>query len=234
MIIKEVFPRRSGLVLFAFTVAFFVLLAVLIPHALEKAAKNSAQASNEDKAILFMRMVYPSIAADLSLERSKPSVPLRDPARFKRVDKVIRDFVAGTHLVKVKIFDITGQVVYSSNPDQIGKPFQEGTEAILHASRGRSFSDVTYRDTFEGYSGEMRDVVIVSSYLPVRDAQRNIVGITEIYSERTEVFQKIAYDRARIISILVVGFSVLCALVVWVLWSMYLTVRETVEDQAQA
>lgn len=234
MVTRSVFPVRAGLLLFALSVAFFVLLSLAIPHALERAARNSAQASNEDKVTLFMRLVYPSIADELNLSPSKAAVPLHDPAAFERVDQKIRDFVAGTHLVKVKIFDATGQVVYSSNPDQIGKPFSEQTEAIQHALRGRGFSDVTFRDTFDGYSGEMRDVAIVSSYLPVRDDQRNIIGITEIYSERTDVFKEIDFDQTRIVSILVVGFALLGALVLWVMWSMYLVVRETVEDQAKS
>lgn len=234
MNIKQIFPVRLGLVLAALAVSFFVVLALAVPYALQRAAQHSAQASNEDKVTLFMRVVYPSIADDLRLSPSKAAIPLHDPAVFERVDQEIRAFVQGTRLVKVKIFDATGVVVYSSDPRQIGQPFEEQTEAILHALRGRGFSDVTFRERFVGYSGELSDVAIVSSYLPIRDDQRNIVGITEIYSERTEVFRQIDYDRARLISVLVVGFAVLGALVVWVLWSMYLTVRETIEDQGKA
>jgi sensor histidine kinase regulating citrate/malate metabolism len=230
----RIFPFWPTLMLVLSAVGFFVLLAVAVPEALVRSAKYSAQASNEDKVSLFMRLVYPSIAADLKLSPSEGSVPLHEDAAFTRVDQKIREFAAGTHIVKVKIFDSTGQVVYSSNPAQLGERFTEGTEAILHASRGRAFSDVTFRDKFLGYSGQLSNVAIVSSYLPVRDEQRNIVGIAEIYSERTEVFQEITYDKAKILSMLVIGFALLGAMCTWVLWSMYLRTRETIEDQAQA
>lgn len=230
---KQMFPVRLCLMLATAAVCFFTVLAWMVPQALEMSARNSAQASNEDKVTLFMRMVYPSIASDLNLVPSKASVPLRNPESFNRVDKKIRDFVAATHIVKVKIFDPTGQVIYSADPKQIGQMFTEGTEAMLHASRGRAFSDVTFRETFLGYSGELSNVVIVSSYLPVRDNERNIVGIAEIYSERTEVFHQIEFDQAKILSVLVVGFAFLGALTFWVIWSMYLRLREVIEDKAQ-
>ena len=230
---KLVFPVRSGLLLVVSAVAFFSLLVMIVPQSLEMSARNSAETSNEDKVTLFMRLVYPSIASDLNLAPGIASKPLLDPDTFLRVDQKIRAFVDGTHIVKVKIFDMTGQVIYSANPAQVGEMFQEGTEAILHASRGRAFSDVTFRDTFVGYSGELHDVAIVSSYLPVRDDERNIVGVAELYTERTEIFEQIAYDREKIISVLIMGFALLGAMCSWVLWLMYLRLRETIEDRAQ-
>lgn len=230
---KRILPLPAGLLLLVSALTLFLYLAYAIPEALEHSAKNSSQASNEDKVTLFMRLVYPSIAADLKLEGPDPVKPLTDPAAFERVDQRIREFVVGTHIVKVKIFAPSGLVVYSSDPKQIGAPFEEASEAILHASRGRAFSDVSVRDTFVGYSGELRNVTIVSSYLPVRDEERNIVGIAEIYSERTSVFQQIAFEQAKIVSVLIVGFAVLGAMCVWVFWTMYLRLRETLEDRVQ-
>lgn len=228
---QRVFPVRSGILLVVSAAAFFVFLAYIVTDALEMSARNSAETSNVDKVTLFMRLVYPSIAADLNLVPGIASKPLLDPDTFARVDQKIRAFVEDTHIVKVKIFDMTGQVIYSANPAQVGEMYNEGTEALLHASRGHPFSDVTFRDTFLGYSGEMRNVAIVSSYLPVRDIERNIVGVAELYTERTEIFDKIAFAEDTVNAVLIMGFALLCAAFSWIVWLMYVVVRDTLEDQ---
>jgi signal transduction histidine kinase/CheY-like chemotaxis protein/HPt (histidine-containing phosphotransfer) domain-containing protein len=121
----------------------------------------------------------------------KPLLPTRtgsaEQARSNRnlpaIDAIVRRFSRNTDIVKVKIFDVKGLTLYSSEPRQIGEDKSQ-TSGFISALAGKAVSELTARGSFRGFDGDLYDIDLVSSYVPVHEAGR-IVCIVEIYTNRT-------------------------------------------------
>ncbi|MBU9699812.1 hypothetical protein GU927_018385 [Rhodobacteraceae bacterium HSP-20] len=109
---------------------------------------------------------------------------------FIDFDRKVRALVARTKVVKLKLYADDSITIYSSNPSEIGVEKSE-VEQVTHALRGRSSSQVTVRETFSSFEGELRNVDIVSSYHPLQDGKGETIGVVEIYSDRTTEFSTI-------------------------------------------
>jgi signal transduction histidine kinase/CheY-like chemotaxis protein len=95
----------------------------------------------------------------------------------------VRRFSKGTDIVKIKIFNLSGLTVYSSEADQIGE-FKSNTPGFLQAAWGKSFSETVFRETFNGMDGVTHDNHLISSYVPI-EQDGNVEAVVEVYTDRT-------------------------------------------------
>jgi hypothetical protein len=122
-----------------------------------------------------IRPLLPKLAADSSTARSNPNLPA--------IDALVRQFSRNTDVAKVKIFDLQGLTLYSSEPSQIGDD-KSTTSGFISARAGHAVSELTFRDSFTSFQGDVRGRSLVSSYVPVNFGGR-LEGIVEIYTDRT-------------------------------------------------
>lgn len=222
---------KSTLGVVVLAAAFFVLILRILPGALDVATKEATAASSQDMIMVFRNLAYPEIAADLGLAGNDMPMPLAGAA-LERVDEKVRAFAADTKIVKLKIFCLKGSIIYSSDLAQIGDRFDQTDEAFLHALRGRSFSEIEHLDRYEGLNGPMSDVVLAATYVPIRDATGSIIGVVEIYVDRTEVQRQVDNEKSEVLAIIIVGFAALGAATFWAIWSQLVRVRAGIRIEA--
>jgi hypothetical protein len=222
---------KATLLVVALAAAFFVLVMRILPGALDLATKEATAASSQDLIMVFRNLVYPEIAEDLGLAGNDMPMPLAGAA-LERVDRQVRGFAANSKIAKLKIFCLKGSIIYSTDIAQIGERFSETDEAFLHAIRGRSFSEIERKDSYEGLSGAMRDVVLAATYVPIRDDTNTVVGVIEIYVDRTEVQRQIDTEKSEMLAILIVGFAAVGGATFWAIWSQLVRVRASVRIEA--
>ena len=95
-----------------------------------------------------------------------------------------------TRILKIKIYARDGSTVYSTDLRQLGDDYSE-REEVIHALRGRSTSSVSQRDFFRSFNEQLEDATIVSSYHSLRNLDGKLVGVIEIYADRTEEFKNL-------------------------------------------
>jgi signal transduction histidine kinase len=128
-------------------------------------------------------------------------VRLENLRTLGRLDKNVRALIQHTAVLKVKVYDLRGITVYSSDPEQIGED-QSFNPGIQNALGGRATSELEYRDSFNTFEGLANKVDVIGTYLPLRVGEEDrIVAVIETYSDVTPFVRQIeettaAYTRA--------------------------------------
>ena len=122
------------------TVVIAVVLALGLQNQLERNALQQEAASAADHALLDLG---PNIsAADLAAPLS--------PARYAEIDTLIRRVVMDDHVVRVKIWNPVGLLVYSDDPSEAGKsyPLTDELHKALGGDIATEFSTLTKAETW--------------------------------------------------------------------------------------
>ena len=180
--------------LLAFAVISFLALTAGLLLTLRSAAQSAQQAvlfaaeeENQTLTELFIGEVWGDIEALLPHGKARPADVVANP-ELPGLDRRIRHFVHHTHIVKLKIFNLDGITLYSSEVKQIGED-KSGNPAFRAARDGRITSEVSHRGVFNAFDGEVHDRDLISSYVPVRH-NGVLDGIVEIYTDRTQSIER--------------------------------------------
>lgn len=109
----------------------------------------------------------------------------RDP-RTAALRAAVLDLAAGTRVAKVKIYDTNGLTVFSTDPSQIGE--EPGLYPRLRAAlAGETVSEIAYGEDFVDFGGRRVQADLLSSYLPIRAADGQTIGVFEVDTDITEL-----------------------------------------------
>jgi len=123
-----------------------------------------------------------STLAKAELAQRPEIVPLRED--------VLRQ-MRGLNVVKVKIYNLDGLTVFSTDPKQIGED-KRTNSGFLTAKAGRTASEITFRNRFDAFEQVINDRNLVSSYVPIRKSEDSPVeGVMEVYSDVTDFVTKL-------------------------------------------
>jgi diguanylate cyclase (GGDEF)-like protein len=125
------------------------------------------------------------------------------PARERQLDRVARQQLLGSGTLRVKLYNRSGRVVYSSNHDLIGtRP--DDFEEIPEIMEGEPTSDVTKLNA-EGGAGP--DKTVLESYVPVGTELHGgrPLGVLELYND----YGPIARDARSIFLPVAIGVAIL-------------------------
>ncbi|MBT3628219.1 MAG: hypothetical protein HN527_08985, partial [Rhodospirillaceae bacterium] len=114
-------------------------------------------------------------------------------------------------VLKVKVYDLKGLTVYSSEPSQIGDDKSANIGFLASAREGTSASKLSFRDTFASFSGTVNDRHLVETYVAVRGADGDVEGVFELYSDVSELMHRIDIVTIKLIVSLLLAFGLLYA-----------------------
>ena len=97
----------------------------------------------------------------------------------------------GLNVAKIKIYDLRGMTVFSTEERQIGE--DKGDNAgVRRALAGEVASELTFRNRFSHFEGIIEDRNLLSSYVPLRQRDGRIDSVFEVYQDVTELLGALA------------------------------------------
>ena len=117
---------------------------------------------------------------------------------FKALDARVFDMMKKSTVLKVKVYDLRGIAVYSSEHNQIGED-NLGNAGWKSAMAGKPASELTHRGKFTAFEGEVANRDLATSYVPVMpNGSERIVAVVEVYSDVTQFLTQITSTSSEI------------------------------------
>ena len=188
---------------------------------------NFAERENVALAQSFANTLWPRFSSYVASASALGENQLQTHPEAQEIRKAVRTASAGLPVLKVKIYDLQGLTVYSSEAAEIGKNVSNNPGYFAAAREGRPASKLTFRDAFSSFERTVQDRDLVESYLPIRNGEGPVEGVFELYTDVTPLLAEIKRDTVD----LAVGFSLVFALLYAILFSIVLRADRTIKQQ---
>ncbi len=163
--------------------------------------ENIAEQENEKTAIHLTHLLDDRITTLISATEGLDTQSLRvnpNIGLFATALETVREH----HVVKLKIFNLSGITVFSSVTEEIGMTSKH-PDWLAKALRGEVPHKLEFRKTFISPSGELHDRYIANTYMPLTHAGKRI-GAIELYADATPIIERI-YSKTIEIALVVLG-----------------------------
>lgn len=151
----------------------------------------SEERANVDLARLFSNILWLRFSDYVKTVSETNGDTLRARPETHQIDEAVRTLTASLAVLKVKIYNLDGVTVYSSEPSQIGTNRRNHRGFLQAARRGIPSSNLSFRETFSAISGTVLNRDLVESYLPIRGNGGAIEGVFELYTDVTPAVVRI-------------------------------------------
>ena len=150
----------------------------------------SAETHNVSLARSFANTIWPEFA-DYITTVDEDGDRLRQRPETARLHDALRNLTEGLPVLKIKIYNLQGLTVYSSQASQMGEDKSDNPGFLMSRDDGTPASKMSYRDNFSAFSGAVENRDLVETYIAVRDADETVVGVLEIYTDVTPLMARL-------------------------------------------
>ena len=160
----------------------------------------------------FANSIWPSYAAFVAAAGKIPPAELPGRGEIRLLDDDLKLLAHGLDVVKVKVYDTNGLTVFSTDRRQIGQD-KRTNAGFVSALGGAAASEITFRDHFDAWEGEISERNIIATYVPVRvHGAAPVEAVMEVYSDVTPLVSKLERTQVRLASGVIGALALLYAL----------------------
>ena len=185
--LRRYFSLMSAGAIVAVTVT---LVVVYQRHSMDQLIE-SAESENVTLARAFANTIWPHFSSYVMSISAADGSALRARSETQEIHDVLMTLTSGLPVLKVKIYNLDGLTVYSSQPSQIGADKSNNLGYLASARDGSPASKLSHRDTFNAFSGTVLDRDLVESYIPIWGPDGAIEGVFELYTDVTPLVARI-------------------------------------------
>lgn len=230
-------PKLSLVLMAILLVSFPIqhwIIEKMANESLGNAIADATQAANVTVTKLFINEVYPRLVQHLGLESGPNAMPAKglEGVALAETDRTIRNFMFGTDIMKVKLYALNGMTIYSTELAQIGQD-QSKNPSLISATQGIPGSQITHRGKFSAIEGEVFEKDLVASYIPIRNKSGIVIGVAEIYTDRTPVIEKAIGGEGYLHPFMLLTNAIQIVLILLLAWSFWTRLAQ-IEFEAEA
>lgn len=215
--------------LFTSAIAIVAIAIVVVLHRQSEVGRliNFAESQNVALAQSFANTLWPRFSSYVASASGLDENQLQTHPKTRAIREAVRAASAGLPVLKVKIYDLQGVTVFSSESAEIGENKSNNPGYFAAARRGQPASKLTFRDAFSSFEGTVQDRDLVESYLPIRNGNGSVQGVFELYTDVTPLLAEIQRDTVN----LAVGFLLVFGLLYAILFLIVRRADHTIERQ---
>ena len=176
--------------LIAFVIVAAVLGAVYRQLSIDGLVRTQGDANVNIARILANELWKSDFGPFVRAMAGRPPAEIRAAPQILGLHAKVLDLMRGSNVFKVKVYDLKGMTVYSTELRQIGED-KGGNAGVIAAARGETLSELVHRNTFSALEQEVLNRDLIQSYIPAYE-QGRIDGVFEVYSDATPFLQQIS------------------------------------------
>jgi hypothetical protein len=169
------------------SLGLMLIVSVLLGVYLRQHEIEELRSLSEDRSVivatLFRNALWPRFVEALGDGRGMAGTELHAIAVRRGLHRALAELMRNTGVIKIKIYNLDGITIYSSDAEQIGED-KHDNPGFAGAAAGKVRSQMTHRDQIDAFEGRREDIDVFSSYIPVRD-NTQVVAVFEIYQDVT-------------------------------------------------
>ncbi|MBF0142299.1 MAG: PAS domain S-box protein [Magnetococcales bacterium] len=169
--------------------------------------------------------IWPSLEGLLDQSMGLTPESLPNHPLMSYLDRMLSGLLANLEVAKVKIYNLRGVTVYSTQASQIGQD-QSHNPGFIKSLRGEIATEFVHRRAFPSFDGVIEDRDLISSYVPLSRNGR-IHGVFELYYDVTPVM----VHRSRIQREMALGVTGLLAVLYIALFFIVRHADRIIKDQ---
>ena len=208
--ILRYFSVMGAVILIVVTTALVALYRQNAVHELVE----STEGQNVLLARSFANTLWPRYSEYVISATEMDGDALRAREETAELHEALKTLTAGLPVLKIKIYNLDGLTVYSSQRSQMGADKNTNLGFLRSAKEGEPASKQSYRSTFITFSGAVRNRDLVESYLPIWGPDGVIEGVFELYTDVTPRIAKVDRDTNSLTVGLVIAFGLLYAMLI--------------------
>jgi signal transduction histidine kinase len=203
------FPVLSGGIIVVAATA----LGLLYLNSVRSDLTDIAERNNVALTRAFANVIWPEIASFVPMAGALSRQELRRHPKISDIRTAALSTMRDVPVLKIKLFDLNGLTVFSTDPAQIGedKGFNAGFSS---ARQGRVASELTHRGKFSAFEQVVENRDVLSSYIPIRAADGSVQAVFEIYYDVTALLLHIKRTQHLQIGVVALTFLVLYFIII--------------------
>ena len=205
------------------------IIVVLVVHRQSEVRRLIEFAENQNVALAqsLANTIWPIFSSYVTTASTMENEELRRRPETAQIRAVVKDVSLGLPILKIKIYDLSGLTVYSSEPDEIGENKSNNPGYFSAAREGKPASKLVYRDTFSSFEGAVQNRDLVESYLPIPSGEGSAEGVFELYTDITPLLDGIRRDTLN----LALGFLMVFTILFSILFLAVRRADDTIKSQ---
>ncbi len=189
-----------------------------------------AEYHNVETARVFANTIWPLFARYVQSASQLSEDELRNHPESRSISQAVETVSAGVSVLKIKIYNLEGLTVYSSDPSEIGENKTNNPGFFSAARLGRAVSKLTFRDELSAFEGTVQHWDLVESYLPIRQADGPVEGVFELYTDVTPLLAGIKRSTVNLAVGFLSVFGALYVILFLIVRRADLTIKEQYAD----
>jgi diguanylate cyclase (GGDEF)-like protein len=193
-------------------IGVLVVLAPLLYYYRDFATEALEQHETHDNVVIaqiFASTIWPRHAAYVMSAYQLSKQQLQDNPQVAQIRAEVLQQMRGLTVVKVKIYDLHGMTVFSTDAKQIGED-KSDDDAVVDAIAGKVSSEIAFENQFDSFEKVINDRNLISIYIPIRanDTQPP-EGVFEVYSDVTDYVAELNKASWQIVGVVLGSLSLL-------------------------
>ncbi|MGB7087801.1 MAG: ATP-binding protein [Phormidesmis sp.] len=177
-----------------------VFLSVLYRQQTEHDLIRSTEESNVALTQVLANTLWSEYGGFLGSIHALDKETLATDSMLRKISEELASQVKGSTIAKIKVFDLNGRIIISTDTSQIGGNKSQ-SEGFLAAKTGQVVSQLEHKDISRALRRHVGTRHLLSTYMPIRAdiSEGEIIGVFEVYTNVTPVLLRIQQTQQAIV-----------------------------------